>query len=128
MIVDIGLELAYNHNMGTNLTFRVWDEKYNNWDNDRFLVYPDHELKIQGRVIQMSIGLRDRDKTLIFEGDILEGDNRKYTVVWVDDVAGFKLINPDGFLYDISEIRYSIFSVRGSKLKIVGNIFEGTNT
>ena len=53
------------------LKFRVWDEKYNCWDKSSLLIYPNEEIKKQGRIIQWFTDLKDKYGKDIYEGDIV---------------------------------------------------------
>jgi hypothetical protein len=110
--------------MTTNLKFRVWDEKYNCWDNSPLMIYPNTPIAIQGRVIQPSVGFHDKNGKLMFDGDILEDDHGyKYEIFWLDVNACFSLAELDNDIPDEYEVL--TFSYRNiHRLKIIGNKFE----
>ena len=107
-----------------NAKLRIWDEKYNCWSIDAILVYPSEEILKQGRTIQWSSGIKDKNGKEIFEGDIIEqnfGDkpsrgyvkfsNGAFRVIWpaepYDDLGCMltEYITVIGNVFDNPEIR-----------------------
>jgi len=115
------------------LKFRVWDEKYNCWDKSSLLIYPNEEIKKQGRIIQWFTGLKDIYSKEIYEGDIIElhtaaNDKAKdvkdnhcglYEIYW-DRCYKLKTIKPNWFFIPNFESPAADYNI----MKVVSNVFE----
>ena len=111
--------------------FRVWCPILNEWNNsDQLCLRPsglvtDGSVAIDSQYLQFCTGLQDKNKKLIFEGDILvyylsygesEGgqkDNIVSSVDWADGLFVF-----DGDILSQSDANF---------FEIIGNIFEHAN-
>ena len=123
------------------IKFRVWDEKYNQWDTSPLTIHPAESVVKQGRVIQQFTGLKDKHGKEIYEGDVVKftkwdaprSNTQDYlveqpkVVKWSLNAggdypfAGFTFINyhsvdlDTGYLVDCMNVQHG---------EVIGNIFE----
>lgn len=109
------------YNQGRELKFRVWDEKYNCWDNQSIELIPNTLLLKQGRIIQQYTGCHDKNKKEIYEGDIISysfNDSEPPMIGVVEFFAGMFIVSWNDQTDD--ELAY----MRIDGMEVVGNIFE----
>ena len=111
------------------IKFRVWDEKYNQWDTSPLTIHPAESVVKQGRVIQQSTDLKDKNGKEIYEGDILKF---KSFDSWNDKV-GFYYNSQVFYCTPLARFRHSFknfdnicgtdFDLK-DEMEVIGNIFE----
>ena len=113
--------------MNREIKFRVWDEKYNQWDTSPLTIHPAESVVKQGRVIQQFTGLKDKHGKEIYEGDIVEYNSwttgsygSKFTgeIRLREETAGFTLFDKADGNEQI------LWREEQDYLVVIGNIFE----
>ena len=122
--------------MNREIKFRVWDEKYNQWDTSPLTIHPAESVVKQGRVIQQFTGFLDKKGKEIYEGDIIDTrvsddcipglEKHKYTlIVFFSDNGSWeakeKMDQFSGSCFPFHSDHYKILL---DKTKVIGNIFE----
>ena len=111
--------------MNTNrYRFRVWDIAGKRYIPDYVGTFADLPVTIEGIVLEQCTGLKDKDGRLIYEGDIILGEDmadphiNNYGVgyvEWDDITAQFVVVADDECL---------TFDSIGSSIEVVGNVHE----
>ena len=78
--------------------------------------YPDKWHEIYTSTIGQYTGLCDCNDTRIFEGDIVESDEKKYVVEWSEHDARFVLSG--------ETVEYDFDNFYGHDLEVIGNVCE----
>jgi len=132
--------------MSDRLKFRVFDIKYNqmyykaqignvdpldgeNYTAHTLWITPDkvdypckphwtHFDEHCDMIIMQSTGMKDKKRTLIYEGDLVRNiyDNIVYLVIWDKDTAGFRL--------KLNHSKRMILSCSEELVETIGNIYE----
>jgi len=110
--------------MNREIKFRVWDEKYNQWDTSPLTINPAESVVKQGRVIQQYTGLTDKNGKEIYEGDILNISRDivdKARVVETESHSDEVYYGTDGFWL---KGRFVHRRIADWDVEVTGNIFE----
>ena len=101
--------------MNREIKFRVWDEKYNQWDTSPLTINPAESVVKQGRVIQQFTGLKDKNGKEIYEGDIITGMHDYGPAGFNEAKATITFHVEEGYQLDYWNLK---------TVEVIGNIFE----
>lgn len=121
-------------NLNDRFTFRLWSNRLKRYLGQSPCIGLEegffanvHTLE-DNQVIEQCTGLRDKNRKLVFEGDILKVKGGYWEVCWCNTLASFMF---DDYSYDENG-KYTgdgnlqtIFDTEICEMEIVGNIHEG---
>ena len=123
--------------MNDRFKFRIWDKKTKEMFNDIFSFCGDkndvasvNEILSQNaldnnNILMQSTGLRDKNGTLIYEGDILGGIYENLYIHWCDKCMQFQIKAFDyGCMACEGDVHWAEIVEDNNKLEIIGNIYE----
>jgi len=99
------------------IKFRAWDE-YNQtmiYPDEHFFKLKSHEILGRYETVMQFTGLLDKNGKEIYEGDIVEDEDRIQRVVIKFD---------GGCFYGENQLQYQILNRNWLKWEIIGNIYE----
>lgn len=84
------------------------------------LIYDFREKEPIQFVPMQSTGWLDKKRNEIYEGDIIQMEDKIYQIIWSEEISGFILLSPDG------EIMMGGDYITDN-IEIIGNIYENQN-
>lgn len=111
--------------MNDRFKFRMWDKYREEYIYFDFTSLSGALANIEVKIIEQCTGLRDKNGTLIYEGDIVKGWNGKeYIIRWCFDVYSRKSDGFAGFTKQ-SIINPECEYILGTEMtEIIGNIHD----
>lgn len=115
--------------------YRIYDRNEHRWRDDMILV-PDGAFAIckktlfgnykidvlwdeEPYVLHFDTGVYDKNKNIIFEGDICKDkDGNEYVIGYGREVGAYCLFDDDSYLY------YILVDEVGKDVEIIGNVFD----
>lgn len=106
--------------------FLGWLVKVCNEDKTKTTLYTKEEV-----ILLKSTGLKDSKGVEIFEGDIFEDIDAKYTIFWVKEKVGFRVLqeffDSEYLTCDSDILEIGDFNFQKEELEIIGNIHTKEN-
>lgn len=112
--------------MSREIKFRAWDGKMmvqnvTPWAENTIIDVDEysHRINVVETIMQCT-GLKDKNGVEIYEGDIVKGQYRNYTVEHLG--AAFRLKSTDGSTPDLLPVLEN-----SERIEVIGNIYEDSN-
>ena len=114
-----------------NFDFRIWDRNHVGCSNKdckcqtKYVYGEVAKIRLfefdENCEIELWTGFVDKNNQRIYEGDILQRDERKYLVRYVEEESGFEIVelSNEGYVFFVSEIC--------NELEIIGNVHESND-
>lgn len=124
MLPVVGIEFNANGLQSVTVDNRGMDGKYDVRPHYSRYIDGDEEFPLDTLILMQSTGLRDKNGTKIFEGDIcVHSDNEKYprplAVEWVDEFAYFAFVDKGDYSRN-----YFFQKKHMDNIRVVGNIHD----
>jgi len=108
----------------TKRLFEVWcftpEYVYEHDEVNGIYTSPTNPAKFEDCVLEQCTGLKDKNGRLIYEGDIIRINNRKYEIYFFESFAQFILIN----LQTTTLTHLNSDTAPIHNIEIIGNIYE----
>ena len=104
-----------------NLNFRAWDKRFKRFDYGGGALLLRHNSE-DFEEVQQSTGLKDKNKKLIFEGDILKRDNSIMKLGY-DVVSIFRSNKSNTMFFGTKQWNEFIHDMDTNRFEIIGNIY-----
>lgn len=121
--------------------YRVYDNKEKHWVKKGIYISPNNDLSIskkamfgaeklslvsgQRYIFHRDIGLRDKNKVLIFEGDICQITLENEEVI---GVVAFAYEHATYYVFDYKNCKYYTLGIdKQDKIEVIGNVLDNEN-
>lgn len=108
----------------------MYDEKYRQWVRDPVFIYPFTDVAKQGIIIQQYIGLKDKNRKEIYEGDYINFSCNWTVCLGDKDIVDYRVqyVHYDdtiaSFVFGHRQEFTILDKIMPETLEVVGNIFD----